>query len=336
MRVFVYEYVTGGGLRGEALEPQLVEEGRLMADRLVQDITAIPDTEVLIARDPRIPHDFPPGVKVLSNDPGTVWRMGLAQADSVWPIAPESGGVLARLTREAEASGRPLLTSAATAVEMAGSKRRTARCLAASGIDVVPTVDPGEAMPQHKGAWVIKPDDGVGCEGQRIFPDRQGLGRWMLSSDTRGWVVQPWLDGDSLSLSLLCLDGMATLLSINRQLIVRHGDRIAFEGCHVNIPAPSRHAEEALLRLAARVASAIPGLRGIIGVDFLWTRKGARVLEVNPRLTTSYAGLHQALDINPAHMVLDLATRGLTSVKRLGTRTFTIQLPSIQGAVNHA
>jgi predicted ATP-grasp superfamily ATP-dependent carboligase len=30
------------------------------------------------------------------------------------------------------------------------------------------------------------------------------------------------------------------------------------------------------------------------------------VLEVNPRLTTSYAGLRDALGINPARLVLDL------------------------------
>jgi predicted ATP-grasp superfamily ATP-dependent carboligase len=30
------------------------------------------------------------------------------------------------------------------------------------------------------------------------------------------------------------------------------------------------------------------------------------VIEVNPRLTTSYAGLYRAIGINPAQLVLDL------------------------------
>jgi predicted ATP-grasp superfamily ATP-dependent carboligase len=41
-------------------------------------------------------------------------------------------------------------------------------------------------------------------------------------------------------------------------------------------------------------------------VDFIETQAGPIVIEVNPRLTTSYAGLRRAIGVNPAHLVLDL------------------------------
>ena len=58
--------------------------------------------------------------------------------------------------------------------------------------------------------------------------------------------------------------------------------------------------------LASAVARALPGLWGYCGVDFIETDSGPQVLEVNPRLTTSYAGLRRATGLNCAQLVLDL------------------------------
>lgn len=62
----------------------------------------------------------------------------------------------------------------------------------------------------------------------------------------------------------------------------------------------------ALARLAQQVAAAIPSLWGYVGVDFILTAHGAVVLDVNPRLTPAYAGLHASIAHNPAALVLDL------------------------------
>ena len=55
---------------------------------------------------------------------------------------------------------------------------------------------------------------------------------------------------------------------------------------------------------------AIPGLWGYVGVDLMLAKEGPVVLEINPRLTTSYCGLRRALGINTAAMVLDLLRTG--------------------------
>jgi len=54
------------------------------------------------------------------------------------------------------------------------------------------------------------------------------------------------------------------------------------------------------------VAQAIPGLWGYVGIDLVDTADGPQVIEINPRLTTSYCGLASALGINPAARVLAL------------------------------
>ena len=57
--------------------------------------------------------------------------------------------------------------------------------------------------------------------------------------------------------------------------------------------------------LARRIAAAIPGLRGFVGVDFVLGIDGrATVLEVNPRLTSAYVGLSARLGRNLAAEIL--------------------------------
>jgi biotin carboxylase len=81
------------------------------------------------------------------------------------------------------------------------------------------------------------------------------------------------------------------------------GDRLSLAGLSVNAVAdPLGH--YALLGRA--VAGAIPGLRGYVGIDFIQTGEGPVVLEINPRLTTSFCGLRAALGVNVAGMVIDL------------------------------
>jgi predicted ATP-grasp superfamily ATP-dependent carboligase len=47
-------------------------------------------------------------------------------------------------------------------------------------------------------------------------------------------------------------------------------------------------------------------LWGYVGVDLVLTGDGPVVLEINPRLTTSYCALRPALGLNTAALVLDL------------------------------
>ena len=61
---------------------------------------------------------------------------------------------------------------------------------------------------------------------------------------------------------------------------------------------------------AQRIAEALPGLWGYVGVDLVLSAAGPMVLEVNPRLTTSYAGLREAIGANPAAFVLQLRDSG--------------------------
>lgn len=311
MKIFVYEHITGGGCLGEPLPAALRAEGELMLRSVVSDLAAIAHVEVVTMCDARIELADLPAERHVVRDPGEWQRLFdqlVAQSDALWPVAPETGGTLETLSRAALAADRVLLNSRPDAVRVAASKRLTAEALAAAGIGAIPTYRASEPPSSRRGQWVAKPDDGCGCHDTRLFDDFASAALWIeAQSDPGNYVIQPYVPGEAVSLSVLAREGEACLMSVNRQRVVVRDGGFVFLGSVVNDLAD---AGGRCARLAARVARAVPGLWGYFGIDIILGEQGPTVAEINPRLTTSYAGLGAALECNPAAWVLGLLERG--------------------------
>lgn len=257
-------------------------------------------------------------------------------ADAVWPMAPDAGGVLERVSQQVLNNGRILLGSRPQALRVAGSRLRTARVLAQAGIPVAAIYAVHQALPRATGAWLVRPDDGDGSADTRIYASAAGARAWILAQQgalrgppppTSGngaatgapaaggvgdgvgvggavdYVLQPFIPGKAGSLSLLCCDGRAQLLSCNEHRIAVRDNQLHFLGTTVNSMADS---DGAFARLAQAVAAAVPGLWGHVGVEFVIGVRGVVVLGVNTRITPAYAGLRASLGCNPAALVMDL------------------------------
>lgn len=329
MNVLVFEYVTGGGWGEIPLPPALFEEAECMQSALLRDLLETPGLSITALRDDRWP--APPELEsaitwrhVAPHESiQAVWQDSLLQCDAVWPIAPESAGLLERLCHDAESVGKILLNCPARAVRLATSKRNTLARLARHAVPVVPTRKLKGYRPVFP--LVIKPDDGIGCQGIRVLSCDEEWNTALCEVDLSLYVVQPLLSGKSQSLSVLFDQGRAHLLSGNRQIVIRRGHRMQLEAIEVNaFPlTPAHHA------LADAVARAVPELWGYAGIDLLDTGGSFTVLEINPRLTTATAGLRDALGINLARAVISLAHRQPfeADLQRTLDRTITIHWP---------
>jgi predicted ATP-grasp superfamily ATP-dependent carboligase len=288
----------------ESPSRSLVHEADLMVRALITDLRDIPGVSVVTTRDHRLPVIDAADTLVVDRvqDPLIAFDRCLEQAEAAWVIAPETGGALERLTRRVEESGRPLLGCGSAAVALTASKRATAEALVAAGLAVVPTFAAVDEIPPLPGLWVVKPDDGAGAEDTVRCWDADAAAERMR----RGLVAQPWIEGDNLSLSLLCARGDARLLTINRQQIAIEDERLLLRAITVNA---LRDADGMYARLARRIAAAIPTLFGWVGVDLILTDDGPMILEINPRVTTSYCGLRAARGVNPAALVFNLFQR---------------------------
>lgn len=320
MRVLVCEFVTGGGLANSELPDGLRREGDMMLRALVKDLADLPQLSVAATRDSRLPpldgavrHRWIPA----GGDPWAAWRRYIAEADAVLPVAPEADGMLERLTNLVLQQERVLLGSRPDAVHCTASKLLASRILLESGIATVPTrplrLALENAARAEPGELVVKPDDGAGSEDTFLLRSETSLESWAAGrNDIERFVVQPYLAGPAMSLSLLCADGRAAILSCNRQDVRLDSERFRYHGGVVGGREDLRSDCEPI---AAGIAAAFPGLWGLVGVDLVETSRGLVVLEVNPRVTTSYVGLRRALGRNPAELVVGLAADGWEAVR---------------------
>jgi predicted ATP-grasp superfamily ATP-dependent carboligase len=307
MRIFVFEYITGGGMLDSDLPSSLAVEGDMMLKALLSDLLEIDGVEIITTRDARLETpDLPVKFQLLHcvEDFRKVWLNCFAFADAVWPIAPEYGDILKHISEQVINAGKLLLNSPPQAVQIASSKMETAIRLSESGVSVVPTYRFEDSIPDRSGSWVLKPDDGVGCQGIKVCRDRDDLCAQIASLPTdREYVIQPFIYGTPISINLLTYNGKTFMLSINQQRIVRTDSGFLLLGCVVN--GYSEHRAR-FHKIGRDLVNAMPDLWGIVGVDMIDTEHGLQVLEVNPRITTSYVGLKESTGVNPAALVLDL------------------------------
>ena len=282
-----------------------------MLEALLNDLSELSGIELLTTRDFRLP-PLNSRADVVGVTPeqsvGQIWADCLKQSDAFWPVAPESGGILAQMSDLAIAENKILLNSGPSAVRLAASKLATNIKLAAAGIPVVPTFLAKEWLSAGESPWVAKPDDGIGCEDSRVFHASDAMLAWLTMGDRwQSHVVQPLITGTAASISMLCSKGDAILLSCNRQLIEMMDGRFYYHGSLLNGMQEYWNDFE---KIAQAVAKAMPELAGYVGIDVLVDEEQIFVLEVNPRLTTSYTGLHRAMGSNPARLIVDLIYNG--------------------------
>jgi tyramine---L-glutamate ligase len=309
-RIFIVEYVAGGGLAGQPLPPSLLAEGAAMLHAAVADFAALGAGDVITLRDARL-DATPPARVVHEVRPGRfddLFDACLAACDAALVIAPETGGVLAGLTERVEAAGVLNLGSRSAAVRVAGDKLTTIVRLAGAGVRVPPTRPVATAADAAALGFplVLKPRDGAGGVGLRLVRQPAGLeAAWAEASAEAtgaGLLAQPYVNGRHASVSLVCTRIATHALSLNSQEFV-DGQRFEYRGGVV----PLEHRDRARALAAATLAAqAIPGLRGYVGVDLVLADEPV-VMEVNPRLTTAYTGLRRAVDVNLAGLLLNAA-----------------------------
>ncbi|QAZ40635.1 hypothetical protein C1M51_15035 [Methylibium sp. Pch-M] len=307
--LFVYEYLSGGGLDAvpghvdAAGRGELLDAGLAMRAALLDELAG-----------PGVRYACGAGVAPLPGAPGAARRprpgdtpLGFlrreaAAHDRVWVTAPESAGLLLQLAEAVEPAR--WIGSDRAAIRLCSSKRATLAHLAARGLATPLAFDAGARQ------WVVKPGDGAGTQDTRRHAQRAAAQADLQQRRARGAsaTLEPWVDGEPLSLSLLCRDGAAELLSINRQRIAISEDgRLRDDGVLINALALDDARAPVLVRTAQAVARAIPGLRGFAGIDLVWhAQRGPVVIEVNPRLTCAFVGLSAALGRPLAAQILAL------------------------------
>lgn len=312
MRLFVCEFITCGGMRDKVLPDSLRFDAEIMLQALMADLRKLPGIDIISTRDDRL-EDLPESVAdiIEQDDVWDIWGKCMQDSDAIWAIAPESENLLLKMHDLAIESACHFIGCNAEAINITASKFTTARYLLKNNIACIETFHVGDGTPSSSTGWVVKPDDGAGTDECYFFKDNTQLQHWLKQRSTQQlFVIQRYVPGLAASLSVLYHNEQVQLLACNEQLICFHDGIGRNHGVIVN---GLRDKYLSFKSIANEIGQAIPGLSAYVGIDLLVTESGPVVVEINPRLTTSYAGLSESLAVNVAELVLQTINTNVLS-----------------------
>jgi predicted ATP-grasp superfamily ATP-dependent carboligase len=313
--IFVFEFVAGGGwqVRQGADPPaSLLREGQAMLTAVVEDfrraghgITTTWSGDARLSKWLRA--RVVPVANVRQLHDAIVRESG--QADWSLIIAPEFDGLLADYCRLARGAGARLLNCSEEVIRMASDKHATAAFLAQRNVPA-----PRGALPRRspdgfdavRYPAILKPRYGAGSQHVRLVHSAAEARRF---SELAGldWRLEEFRPGLPASVSFLCGPGGSIPLAPGGQRLANDGS-FAYLGGELPLSgALARRATD----LGQRAIQCLHGACGYVGVDLVLGEadNGSEdvVIEINPRLTTSYVGLRRLYRQNLASAMLRVA-----------------------------
>lgn len=340
MNLFIYEHITSGALLGQPLPTSLAHEGDAMLRAALTDCLALSGHTISIMRDIRLPKLHLPDspscfhCHTISSkaEYDEAWSQCLKDSHSII-IAPETQGSLIELQQQAINNDSHVLGCSIDAIALTGNKLTCYQHLEQSNIRTPTTLLASHWHDQKissPSGYIVKPIDGAGCIDTLFFEHEKTLENYlslMPEAMVKNTLIQPYLSGDNISLSLLFSEDDVLLLSFNEQEIERDNSQLKLSACIVNGYQSDCFSSSSAKQVAQQIKKAIPGLYGFVGIDLIIMDGDALVIDINPRLTSSYIGLHHALGFNPMSLLLSLEEQDMlalpTNIQRQTVRVTT-------------
>jgi len=308
MRLLISEWCCSGGLHGPdagsivaagADVVDLSREGRSMFRALLADAARDGGFAVTALIDEASRIDVPAGARVRLVPRGMEVEALVEEAgraDAVLVVAPESEGILAARVAAVRAAGGIVIAPGAGFIRIASDKQATIDALAAAGVPVPAgrSLAAGVDWPRwFRVPAVRKARAGTGCDGLLIV--RQGDPPPPPAPvPTR---LEAFVPGIPVGVS--CIDGGAgprplpplrQRFSGGPDMRYAGGEPLGDPGMRSRASALAERAIAAVIRAAGEACQAC-----WVGVDMILGDRpdggDDRVLEINPRLTTSFVGL---------------------------------------------
>lgn len=339
MRILIYEYFSGGGLSNDPLAFSIFSEGFGILKCLISDFKA--DGHYIITiLDSRISNlDFSKtkADKIIKieklNDLYSVIKKLSNNIDAAYIIAPEKNGILQKIIRLIENAKIISLNCTISGINCVSNKVNLYKFLKDNNIKtpksiffntfdemiiIKKTIQKNFSYPV-----LIKPSFGTDCEGIKIIEKESDLKKTIEQTRNKFgnsiFIIQEFIRGTNTSICFLNTINKFKAISLNKQYIFlgKREEKSEYKGGL--IPYKSS-LEKRAITSSKKIIKSIPGLTGLIGVDFIFTKNEVFVIEVNPRITTSYIGLREIININLAKAIINCKINQIApnKIKHLG------------------
>jgi tyramine---L-glutamate ligase len=302
MKIFIYEFSCSADPVQYPMACLLRAEGAAMLSAVVEDFGRLPGVEILSLCSER------------RDEERRAFQNLARAADFCLVIAPESQNILSERSYWVEQVRGKLLGSSSAAIDLAGDKLRLADSLTQRNIPTPPTrlINANERAVTLPFPVVLKPRRGAGSQECYLLTGSAELWKRLAYvqsiSKFTDFVLQPYVSGRAASVALLVGGHDCFALLPASQELSTDG-RFRYLGGRIPL---EKDLGNRAVSLARRAIQRIPGLSGYVGVDVVLGEPsdGSQdyVIEINPRLTTSYVGLRALAEGNLAKGILCAAS----------------------------
>ncbi len=300
MKILIVEWCCSGLGGDPALLPSsLVREGKTMLLALMDSLKASKDFSVKTILHPSLAGSFLPDL-ALTIAPFPGWTHLAKSFDLLWPIAPETDGILVELAQQTRKAFPLVLLPDNDLIALASDKLDTFHHLKKHGLPT-PETYPLElfqagGFPDKARPWVLKRRDGAGSQGMRLIDHPAEIGE----REENRWILQSQVKGTPVSQALLGGPTGPWFCPPCFQHISKDGS-FAYQGGSTPIPTDLARRTQIL---SERLVKTLPPWLGWLGIDMILGEDLDVILEINPRLTTSFVGLNRAAGGGLAHSIL--------------------------------
>jgi len=335
MKLFVCEYFTGGGLIGKGLSSNFIKEGEMIIKSLLASLSKFQktnqDIEFFFSRDHRLRTKkfknfclYTPKKNIWN-----FWESCIEKSDAFWPIAPETNNILEKLSQIAIKRKKILIGSSPGVIRRTKNKYLTNKILKRNQLPIIPSYIFKKSSPKFLKSlgernWILKPNDGAGADEAFIInkKTKNMIGVIEKKTKNRMFILQPYLVGKVVSLSVIFIKDHCIPLTCNKLIIDSSKGLINYQKIEVG---GAEFLRNKMVRMAKKIHIAFKGLFGYVGIDFIENKKDLVILEINPRLTTSYVGLERSVNVNPVEIILSQFDKNSQNTWEAKKRKLTVK-----------
>ena len=323
--ILVFEYFTASGEKDKCI----ISEAEALIFALLDDLSEYNVDLVINESYEDAVKDYENVNAILIDGDILDWlKVNAANFTNAIFIAAENNNNLFNITKILEENNVNIYNSSSEACLIASDKSQSYEALS----NVVPQPRSFRFKIDSKGYWkraienlhekwqaedpltklklIIKPLMGVDCEDIVIIGNIEDLTLDLDKIFKPGSrvIVQEYVEGTDISVSLISDGKNAVPISLNQQFVELKNDKGTYIGG--KLPYENKYKDEAF-EIAKKAVEAIDGLKGFVGVDLIINADekdiySVYLLEINSRFTTPYVGLKQIADFNIGSSIIDL------------------------------
>ena len=323
--ILVFEYFTASGEKDKCI----ISEAEALIFALLDDLKDFKKDVVLNKSYENVIKDFDNVNPILIEGDIVDWLADNAsQFSKAIFISAENNNNLYNITKILEENNVKTYTSSSEACFKSSDKSESYEAL----YDVVPQPRTFRFKIDPKGYWkraiehlyekwqaedpltklkiIIKPLIGVDCEDIVVIEDIDDLTLDLDKIFVPGSrvIVQEFIEGTDVSVSLISDGKTAVPISLNEQFVELKDDKGTYLGG--KLPFENKYKDEAF-EIAKKAVESMEGLKGFVGVDLIINADekdiySVYLLEVNSRFTTPYVGLKEIACFNIGKTIVEL------------------------------